>query len=119
MEPRPPGSDTRPDRHTHMPKSVANQQNPRWPAPITHPMKDRGYVGTSAITPIKKAPGRERLEWEKEFNRTIAGLRAPVEHCIAHLKNWKILSKGYRGRLAELPGIIRIVTQLELLRTDW
>ena len=80
---------------------------------------DSAYVGTSAITPIKKAPGRERLEWEKEFNRTIAGLRAPVEHCIAHMKNWKILSKGYRGRLAELPGIIRIVTQLELLRTGW
>ncbi|WP_260425121.1 hypothetical protein [Arachnia propionica] len=41
-----------------------------------------------------------------------------VEHCIAHLKNWKILAKGYRGRLKELPAIIRIVTQLELLRTQ-
>ena len=35
-----------------------------------------------------------------------------------HLKNWKILATGYRGRLAELPNIIRIIT-LEYYRLDW
>ncbi|RRD02343.1 transposase, partial [Arachnia propionica] len=29
-----------------------------------------------------------------------------------------ILATGHRGRLNELPAIIRIVTQLELLRTQ-
>lgn len=91
---------------------VLNQPHVNWIA-------DTAYIATTAVTPIKKTIGRERLEWEKEFNRTIAGLRAPVEHCIARLKNWKILSKGYRGRLTELPGVIRIVAQLELLRTGW
>lgn len=65
------------------------------------------------MTPIKKTPGRDRPAWEKEFNSSIAGLRAPVEHAIAHLKNWQILRVGYRGRLKELPTIIHTVTRLD------
>jgi len=42
-----------------------------------------------------------------------------VERCIARLKNWKILATGYRGRLAELPNVIRIITKLEFYRLDW
>ncbi|WP_311767294.1 transposase family protein, partial [Arachnia propionica] len=76
---------------------------------------DTAYTATTALTPVKKKPNHPRAEWEKQFNKTIAGLRAKVEHCIAHLKNWKILATGHRGRLNELPAIIRIVTQLELL----
>lgn len=79
---------------------------------------DSAYTATTATTPVRKTPNQPRTEWEKKFNKTIASLRAAVEHCIAHLKNWKILTKGYRGRLKELPAIIRIVTQLELLRTQ-
>ncbi|QUC08519.1 transposase family protein [Arachnia rubra] len=75
------------------------------------------HTATTAITPVKKSPNQPRSGWEKRFNKTIASLRAGIEHCIAHLKNWKILAKGYHGRLEELPAIIRIVTQLELLRT--
>ena len=71
----------------------------------------------TAMTPVKKPPNQPRSDWEKKFNKTIASLRAGIEHCIAHLKNWKILAKGYHGRLEELPAIICIVTQLELLRT--
>lgn len=78
---------------------------------------DSAYTATTAITPVKKSPNQPRSGWEKRFNKTIASLRAGIEHCIAHLKNWKILAKGYHGRLEELPAIIRIVTQLELLRT--
>ena len=79
---------------------------------------DTAYTATTAVTPVKKKPSQPRAEWEKQFNKTIAGLRANVEHCITHLKSWKILVKGYRGRLNELPAIIRIVTQLGLLRTQ-
>jgi hypothetical protein len=45
--------------------------------------------------------------------------RSAVERCIAHLKNWKILATGYRGRLAELPNVIRIVTRIEFYRLGW
>jgi transposase IS4 family protein len=69
------------------------------------------------MTPVKKAPINPEAIGRKKFNKTIGSLRAGIERCIAHLKNWKILAKGYHGRLEELPAIIRIVTQLELLRT--
>ena len=79
---------------------------------------DNAHSATTATTPIRKTPNRPRADWEKKFNKTIAGLRTRIEHYIARLKNWKILAKGYRGRLNELPAIIRIITQLELLRTQ-
>ncbi len=80
---------------------------------------DSAYIATTATTPIKKTRGRERCDWEREFNKTVAGFRAPVEHAIAHLKNWKILAKGYRGLLHELPDVIAVVTKLELFRLGW
>lgn len=42
-----------------------------------------------------------------------------IEHTIARLKKWKIISAGYRHRLTELPGIITLVIKLELCRTGW
>lgn len=80
---------------------------------------DTAYIATTALTPIKKTRGCDRLDWEKEFNRSVASMRAPIEHAIGHLKNWKILAKGYRGRLADLPDIIRVITKLELYRIGW
>ena len=56
---------------------------------------------------------------DKEYDRQVASLRAPVEHVIAQLKNWKILAKDYRGRFNELPLVISVVTRLELLRIGW
>ena len=80
---------------------------------------DPAYVGTSAVTPQKRRKGRELSDDRKATNKTISGLRSAVERCIAHLKNWKILATGYRGRLAELPNVIRIITKLEFYRLDW
>lgn len=77
---------------------------------------DRAYTATTAITPIKKPHYQELPPDHQEFNRALAALRNPVERCIAHLKNWKMLATGYRGRLSELPTIIRIVTQCEFYR---
>lgn len=54
------------------------------------------YIATTTVTPVKKRVRCERLDWEHEFNRRIASLCAPIEHRISHLKNWKILSTGYR-----------------------
>ncbi|WP_394377910.1 transposase family protein [Saccharopolyspora spinosa] len=80
---------------------------------------DPAYQGTRAITPRKKPKGGELSAADKKNNKTISSLRSAVERCIAHLKNWKILATGYRGRLAELSNIIRIVTALEFYRLGW
>ena len=68
---------------------------------------------------MKKPRGGELSVGNKENNRMISSIRSAVERCIGHLKNWKILATGYRGRLAELPGIIRIITALEFYRLGW
>ena len=80
---------------------------------------DPAYQGTDAITPRKKTKGGELSVNDKATNREIASIRSAVERCIAHFKNWKILATGYRGRLAELPNIIRIITALEFYRLGW
>jgi hypothetical protein len=80
---------------------------------------DPAYQGTHAITPRKKSKGGELSVSDKANNKTISSIRSAVERCIAHLKNWKIIATGYRGRLNELPAIIRIVTALEFYRLGW
>ena len=60
---------------------------------------DKGYIGLDMITPIKKPPHRELLDWEKEFNTAINKTRAVVERVIANLKNWRILHTDYRRPL--------------------
>ena len=57
---------------------------------------DKGYVGRDVITPIKTPVHRDLLDWEKEFNTDINGVRAVVERVIAHVKNWRILHTDYR-----------------------
>ncbi|QIZ37908.1 transposase family protein [Saccharopolyspora sp. ASAGF58] len=85
----------------------------------TPTIADPAYQGTHATTPRKKPKNGELSTRDKESNNTISSIRSAVERCIAHLKNWKILATGYRGRLAELPNIIRIVTSLEFYRRGW
>jgi hypothetical protein len=80
---------------------------------------DLGYQGTSVIRPRRRPPGRDHPPHTEVWNRSISTLRAAVERAIAHWKNWKILATGYRGRLTELPNIIRIVTTLEYYRLGW
>lgn len=79
---------------------------------------DTGYIAHAATTPMRKARSAERSEFEKIWNASVASIRAAVERTISHLKNWKILATGYRGRLSEPPRVIRIVTNLELFRLD-
>jgi hypothetical protein len=47
--------------------------------------------------------------------RAVASFRAPVERAIGPLKQW-ILMTGPRGRLAELPMVIRTIVKLECYR---
>lgn len=80
---------------------------------------DPGYQGTHAIMPRKKPRGGELSDRDHASNQKISAIRSAVERCIAHLKNWKILATGYRGRLSELPTIITIVVALECYRLGW
>ena len=81
---------------------------------------DHGYRGTTVIQPTRRAHGGgEHSPGDRTHNREHAALRAPVERAIAHLKQWKILATGYRGRLTELPTIIHIIASLEYYRLGW
>ncbi|GGN48911.1 hypothetical protein GCM10010109_86410 [Actinoplanes campanulatus] len=55
-------------------------------------------------------------EVRKSCNRALNSLRAAVERAISHLVNWKILDLGYRGRISEIPDVLRTVTNLEIHR---
>jgi hypothetical protein len=77
---------------------------------------DKGYLGTGLITPDRKPPGQELTEAQKAYNRSVNRIRAAAERGIAHIKNWKVLKTGYRGRLSEFPDLLRTVTRLEIYR---
>lgn len=85
----------------------------------TSTIGDLGYLGTTVITPHRGPPGGQLFNRDTDSNTEISALRSAVERAIAHLKNWKILATGYRGRLTELPASTRIVTALEFYRLGW
>ena len=73
---------------------------------------DKGYVGNDMITPIKKPPYRDLLEWEKEFNTAVNKIRYLIEQTIANLKTWRILHTDYRRPLATFTTTISTVIAL-------
>jgi hypothetical protein len=80
---------------------------------------DTAYQATNAITPKRKPRDHPRSESDKEYNRQVSSIRAAVERCISHLKNWRILKTGYRRQLKHLPRLIALVVKLELYRLGW
>lgn len=58
---------------------------------------DLGYLGTECDLPIKKPKSRPLMMHEKYSNAQQATKRIPVEHAIAHLKQWRILADRYRN----------------------
>jgi hypothetical protein len=77
---------------------------------------DKGYVGLGMITPIKKPPSRDLLEWEKEFNTAINKIRWRIEQTIANLKTWRILHTDYRRPLSTFADTISAVIGLQFYR---
>jgi hypothetical protein len=73
---------------------------------------DKGYVGNDMITPIKKPPYRDLLDWEKEFNTAVNKIRYLIEQTIANLKTWRILHTDYRRPLATFATTISTVIAL-------
>jgi DDE superfamily endonuclease/Helix-turn-helix of DDE superfamily endonuclease len=77
---------------------------------------DKGYVGLGMITPIKKPPHRDLLDWEKGFNTAINRIRWKIEQTIANLKTWRILHSDYRRPLETFADTISAVVGLQFFR---
>ena len=77
---------------------------------------DKGYVGKSMITPIKKPECRELQDWEKEFNTQINRIRYVIEQVIANFKTWRIMHTDYRRPLATFPTTISAVIALHFYK---
>lgn len=84
---------------------------------IGHAVGDGGYQGEpDAInTPIKKSPGIDLTDDQKEFNTAFARIRVAVEWGIAHTKNWRILATRYRSDLSRIDTDAQAVIGLQKL----
>jgi hypothetical protein len=80
-------------------------------------MGDKGYIGNDMLTPIRKPPHRELLDWEKEFNTAVNKIRYRIERTIANVKTWRILHVDYRRPLATFAATISTVIALEFYRS--
>jgi transposase len=77
---------------------------------------DKGYIGLDMITAIRKPPHRDLLDWEKEFNTGVNGIRWKIEQTIAQLKTWRILHTDYRRPLSTFTDTISAVIGLQFYR---
>jgi hypothetical protein len=68
--------------------------------------------------PSKKTPGRDLLDWEKEFNKAVNGIRSCVERAIANLKAWRILHIDYRRPYKTFATTISAVLGLEFFKQN-
>ena len=77
---------------------------------------DRGYQGHATIHPIRKPPGAELTEHDRDFNASVSSIRAAVERAISHLQNWKILATPFRPPLEKFPATLRAIIGLDSLK---
>src|SRR4051794_17925518 len=83
-----------------------------------HPtLADLGYVGVEGIdiVPYKRFPGTDLNIGQSAYNTALSKARAAVEHAIAHLKTWRMLSEEggrYRAPLEKYPSMLKAVIGL-------
>jgi DDE superfamily endonuclease len=68
---------------------------------VTNKAADLGYTGVDGIdiVPFKRTGGRELADWQGEFNGLLSKIRSAVEHAVAKVKSWRMLSEeGFRFR---------------------
>ena len=78
---------------------------------------DLGYVGVDGImiVPFKRLSGTELLDWQREFNVAFSKIRSAVEHAVAKVKTWRMLSREggrYRCPIDKFKGMLEAVTGL-------
>lgn len=78
---------------------------------------DKGYIGNHMITPYRKPPGGELLDWQKEYNAEVNKIRWMIEQAISHFKNWTIMHTDYRRPLKTFETTISAVVGLHFYRT--
>jgi hypothetical protein len=77
---------------------------------------DKGYIGTGLVTPFRKPPGGELLEWQKEFNTAVNKIRYVVECAIANFKTWRCMHTDYRRPLRTYDTAFRAVRALHFFK---
>lgn len=83
---------------------------------------DLGYTGVAGIqvVPFRTPPGGHLDGSQAAFNTALSKIRAAVEHAIAHLKTWRMLSgEGgrYRPPISKYASMLRAVTGLFFFTT--
>jgi hypothetical protein len=78
---------------------------------------DLGYVGVDGImiVPFKRSSGTELLDWQREFNTEFSKIRSAVEHAVAKVKTWRMLSEEggrYRCPIGKFQSMLEAVTGL-------
>ncbi len=78
---------------------------------------DLGYVGVEGIdtVPFKRLPGSDLYPSQVEFNTALSKMRAAVEHAIAHLKTWRMLSEEggrYRAPIDKYDSVVKAIVGL-------
>jgi hypothetical protein len=73
---------------------------------------DKGYIGTGLVTPFRKPPGGELLDWQKDFNTAINKIRYVIERAIANFKTWRCMHTDYRRPLRTYETAFRAVRAL-------
>jgi hypothetical protein len=87
-----------------------------------HTVADLGYIGVEGIdlAPIRKPQGADLHATQAEFNTQLSKIRAAVEHAIAHLKTWRMLSEEggrYRAPIDKYAEMLKAVTGLYFFST--
>lgn len=82
-----------------------------------HTLADLGYTGVDGIdiVPIKRLAGGDLDDSQAEFNTHLSAIRATVEHVIAHLKTWRMLSEEggrYRAPIHKYESMLRAIVGL-------
>ena len=78
---------------------------------------DLGYIGVEGVkvVPFRKPSGRELEDWQREFNAAYSKIRAVVEHAVAKVKRWRMLSEEggrYRCPIEKYESMLAAVTGL-------
>ncbi len=78
---------------------------------------DLGYIGVNGIgiVPFKRLSGAELKDWQREFNAVFSKIRAAVEHAVAKVKAWRMLSREggrYRCPIDKYESMLAAVTGL-------
>jgi len=72
------------------------------------------------VVPFRTPPGGQLDDSQAAFNTALSKIRAAVEHAIAHLKTWRMLSEEggrYRPPIGKYSSMLRAVTGLFFFTT--